>query len=447
MKLKDLTFEQWLKNHSPDHDDKWYRELYPFNVFRLINFEDNLLNVEQKIEFNWVSYFVTITKIEMQENGRFRTTFDISTFPKSKTQEWKNRKWNTTFQIVYTQKFEFITIFAKKEDPSKDYVTRFMKGNFHKITENKSIAVSELLIRTLILHIVEEGFIGGKHNNQFEYTRSGVRELPEHPQFPRKKVNYFSPIYSIDRDLWFCYSFAEEKAHRIAFYNANQCNKLVVVYCNPTYTKHHRCNYSDTNIISIYELSELVSSEIRKKYEGQIRFLQNHLHSQEKLDAEKILTEIITPTQEVYEIKKSELMEAFAIMKIKPKSDEDFFHSFCAVNLINAYIGRQRKNQENDEKNKNLFKNMYYFKTYLSEIIAERIETNNFTIPVYINKTLIMVDIHGIQFSFHNIPLIQTLKDFVTSENNKEIIWKGKRLQPIAPLLLNYSRALRQEKK
>lgn len=213
MKLKNLDFNQWLQNHPPDHNDKWYRELYPFSVFKRIEFEHSYLNIEQKLDFNGITYYVILTKIELQDNGRYRTSFDISTFPKSKTQEWKQRKWNTTFQIVYSQEFEFITIFAKKEDPSKDYVVRFMKGNFEKINHEKSIPVSELLIRTLILHIVEEAYPSGKHNQEYEFTREGINDTPEHPQFPRKRVNHFTPIYSLERDLWICYSFTEEKAH------------------------------------------------------------------------------------------------------------------------------------------------------------------------------------------------------------------------------------------
>ena len=74
MKLKNLNFDQWLKNHSPNHNDKWYRELYPFNVFKLINVEDSLINKEQKLDFTSISYFITLTKIELQDNGRYRTS-------------------------------------------------------------------------------------------------------------------------------------------------------------------------------------------------------------------------------------------------------------------------------------------------------------------------------------------------------------------------------------
>jgi hypothetical protein len=445
MKLKNLSFDQWLKNHSPDHVDKWCRELYPFNVFRLINFDNNLINKEQKLEFNSISYSVIVTKIEIQDNERYRTSFDISTLPKTKTQEWKQRKWNTSFQIVYSQQFDFITIFAKKEDPSKDYVVRFMKGNFEKINSEKSIQVSELLIRTLILHIVEEAFPGGKHNQEFEITKEGVIERPEYPYFTRKKTNHFTPIYSIGRDVWICYSFTEEKAHRLAYYNANQCQTLMVVYCNPTHTRHHRCKYEGVEIISIYELSEKVSTEVRNKYERQIRFLQNHLNLPEIINVDELLNEINQPKQEEYEIQKSDLMEAFGTMKILPKCETDLFHSLCCINLINAYLSRQRKRTHILDKETKLLRNMYSFKKYLADILTERIKAKNFSTPLFVEKSLIMIEVNGFQFSFHNVPLNETLENFLKSRDNRKIEWSGKRLQPIASLLLKYSRGIRQK--
>jgi len=39
------------------------------------------------------------------------------------------------------------------------------------------------------------------------------------------------------------------------------------------------------------------------------------------------------------------------------------------------------------------------------------------------------------------------LKEYERSIQNKEIIWNKKRLQPLAPLLLKYSRLLKQNKK
>lgn len=445
MKLKNLHFDQWLDNHSSDHDDKWCRELYPFHVFGQVNFDQSTINEEQKFYFNGMSYYVIIKKIDLQNNGRNKASFGISTVPKNKTQEWKQRRWNTEFQIVYSQHFDFITVFTRKEDPSKDYVVRFMKGNFEKINNEKSIPISELLIKTLILHILEDAFPGGIHNQKFEFLKKGINDKPEHPQFPRKKINQFSPIYSIERNLWIYYSFTEEKAHRIAFHNSNQCDELIVIYCNPTYTRHHRCNYEGVKIISIYQLSEIVSPLFRKKYEKQIRFLQNHLNLSEKVDIKTLLSEINEPKKVQYEIEKSDLMEAFATMKIIPNSDADFFHSLCCINLINSYLSIQRQNKQQPGKDNKLFRNMYSFKTYLGDILTERIKNKNFSLPICIDKNLIIVEIYNFQFSFHNVPLNQTLQEFANCVENRPIMWSGKRLQPIAPLLLKYSRAKRLE--
>ena len=446
MKIRNVTFKTWLKNHDTNHKDKWFRELYPFNVIRNIDFNEEKIDKEQVINFNRIKYFVTITNIELQENKRYRTTFEISTQPQSKNQEWKNRNWDNIFQIVYTQDYDFITIFTKKEDPSKDLVEKFMKGRFEKIVQIRSIPISELLIRTLILHIAEDTFKNGKHREVFKIIKDGVRQVESHPNFKLKHINnLFAPIYSVDRKIWICYSFNEDKAHRLGYYFSNQCEKLFVIYCNPTYTKHQRCHYKDTHIISLFEFSKLNTSTNNTRYEKHIRFIQNHLNSLGILDSEALLEEIQNPKEDKYEIKKSELMEAFAFLKIIPKNNQDFFHSLCSFNLINAFLNDKLVSKIKP-KEKRKFKDMYFFKTYLADMITKRIENNDFSIPMYLTKDLLIVEIFGFQFSFHNVPMNDTLKKYRKSNLNKELVWSGKRLQPIAPLLLNYSRALRQTK-
>lgn len=444
MRLKNLDFITWCKNHPEDHDSKWCRELYPYNVFSYINFSVAELNHEQKIEFNRIDYYVIILKIELQDNGRYRTTFNLSTKPTSKTQAWKKRIWDTTFQIVYTPIGEFITVFTKKEDPSKDFVTKFMRGNFDKISLNKSIPISELLFRTLLLHLSEENFPDGNHNHSFEFLNEGVRVLPKFLEFKTQKLN-FAPIYSIERKLWICYSFTEEKAHRVAFFNANQCEKIIIIYCNPTYTRHHRCKYPNTDILSIYEFSNLLSPQLRIKYEPHIKFLQNHLNISRNFNLETLLLEIENPTKETYEIDKSDLMEALGVMKIIPVNKYDTFYSLAAVNLINAWISKKKAHNEITIKEQKLFRNMYYFKTYISNIISNLIIKESDFIKVYIKKDLILTEILDFQFSFHNVPKNETINLFEQSEQNKEIVWSGKRLQPLASLILHYSRMLRQQ--
>ena len=113
--LKNCNFGRWAQNHSPEHKDRIYRELYPFRIFEQIDFSEELLHVEQIIEFNQIKYFIELKKNELQENIRFRTTFSLTTTPKSKRKSWENRSWNEQFQIVYSSQNDFITVFTKKE--------------------------------------------------------------------------------------------------------------------------------------------------------------------------------------------------------------------------------------------------------------------------------------------------------------------------------------------
>ena len=80
MKLKNCNFETWALNHTPEHKDRIYRELYPYKVFQLVDFSEEQINHEQIIEFNRVKYFIEILKVELQDNGRFRTIFQSQNF-------------------------------------------------------------------------------------------------------------------------------------------------------------------------------------------------------------------------------------------------------------------------------------------------------------------------------------------------------------------------------
>jgi hypothetical protein len=139
-------------------------------------------------------------------------------------------------------------------------------------------------------------------------------------------------------------------------------------------------------------------------------------------------------------------MEALGVMKIIPVDEFDTFYSLAAINLINAWISRKRVHDEKTIQEQKLFKNMYYFKTYLSNIITDLITKQSNFAKVYLKKDVAMVEILGFQFSFHHTPKNDTINSYEQNERNKEIIWTGKRLQPIAPLLLHYARTVRQHR-
>jgi hypothetical protein len=159
-----------------------------------------------------------------------------------------------------------------------------------------------------------------------------------------------------------------------------------------------------------------------------------------------LLHEIELPKKDIYEIDKSDLMEALGVMKIIPVDEFDTFYSLAAINLINAWISRKRVHDDKTIQEQKLFKNMYYFKTYLSNIITDLITKQSNFAKVYLKRDLAMVEILGFQFSFHHTPKNDTINSYEQNESNKEIIWTGKRLQPIAPLLLHYARTVRQHR-
>ncbi|HWD87445.1 MAG TPA: hypothetical protein VG367_04915 [Mucilaginibacter sp.] len=442
--MNNLNFETWCRNHNPDHADKWYRELYPYNVFRKINFSEDQIGIEQNIIFNYIIYKAFIRKIEWQiSKCSYRCTFDLSTSIMSEYKKWKEISWNLRFQIIYGSNGDFITVFKKEDDPSEVHVKNFIQGKFDKIFANKSLPLSDLLIRSLILNLSEENFNIGAHDIEFDFVPNGIRNLIPHDQFKSRR-NSFSPLYSIGRELWITYAFTEEKAHRIAFYIANQCKKLYVIYCNSSYTPHHRCDYADTEIISLYQFANILNPELQLNFEPQIRFLQNHLNLNEKHEKEVLLNEINNPLKETYEITKSDLMEALGIMKIMPSTIHGVFYSLAAMNLINAWVGKQR-NSGTTKKEERLFKNMYYFKSYLSNIISNLILQKVDFVSIYITNELCMIELLGFQFSFHNVPKNDIILSYEHSTANKEIIWCKKKLQPIAPLIFELSKIMKRE--
>ena len=89
---------------------------------------------------------------------------------------------------------------------------------------------------------------------------------------------------------------------------------------------------------------------------------------------------ILNSENNEYEIYKSELMEAFAIMKILPNSGNDWLYYLSAMNLINAWIGRNRKLNRGK-----LFGNLYFFKTYICEALSHVIKSGLFKSDIYLN--------------------------------------------------------------
>src|SRR6185295_7547829 len=115
---------------------------------------------------------------------------------------------------------------------------------------------------------------------------------------------------------------------------------------------------------------------------------------------------------------KSELMEALGVMKIIPQDQLDTFHSLAAINLINSWLTRNRNKENSTLKEEKLFKDMYYFKTYLAEMLADLIKRKVDFAKIYIERDLVIIEILGFQFSFHHVPKNSIISVYEKSEAN-----------------------------
>jgi hypothetical protein len=434
MRLINCNYETWKSNHDEKHKDKIYRSLYPYTIFKQIDFDETKINTNQEIHVSYSKYLVNILQIELQGNSRYKATFFLKTEHNNFFTKWKYRTWEEKFQIIYTQNYEFVTVFTKNEDSSKRYLTSFFNGNFEKITINRSIPISELLFNSLASLLSENIFEHGDFDREFPVLSHGVRSLkiPKSFKKGRTKKEFVYPLFSINRDLWVFNAFTEEKAHKIAYFNCNQCKVLYVIYCNPVYTKHFRCNHENVFVVSLFEFSYIFKKEIDNVYSKQIRYLQNHLNDISSFNILELKSEIENPRFEEYEIHNSELLESLAIMKIYPTNNSDLLLYLSAMNLLNSWINRSRQKA----KKMKLFRNMYFFKSYLADSILQILNNKSISdYRIYIEKDLIMIEIKEFQFSFHNVPMNDGLLNFLVSDNNIKFVWKGIRLQPISPLI------------
>jgi hypothetical protein len=438
MILVNATYEQWKLNHQENHPAKWYRKFYPFKLFGRLDFAPGKVGVRQQQRFGRCQYIAEVESIELQPNGRYKAVVRVLTEPAVQAGKWDFRSWDCRFEVIYSSEGRFITVFASKLDPTKDLVTRFMKGTFDRIEVQRSAPLSEALAEALVVNIAEQLFPGGAGDMDFEQHPKGVRDLVEHPNLPRKPSSWRPPVYSVNRSLWICCAHSEERAHRVAYCVANQCERLIVVYVNPTFTRHHRCKYPETEVISLFELSRRLPEHLRRDYARQILFLQNYLVTQQQSDSRRLLAEIKAPLQQEYPIRKPDLVESLSVMRTSPRNAAEFFHFIAGMNLINAWLARSQSAAAAEAR---LFRDMYYFKAYLAEILTVVVTCRHDWGRVYVDKQVVIVELEGLQFSFHHVPLSDGLLRYAASSENSPIVWSGKRLQPVAPLVLAYARA------
>ena len=115
----------------------------------------------------------------------------------------------------------------------------------------------------------------------------------------------------------------------------------------------------------------------------------------------------------------------------RPIQDKrDAFLKLCSLNLLNAAIKQKE------------FKNSLsygYIKPCVSRFVEYVIThtEDSYVDEMYYNsdQNCMYIRCYGVQFSFHNIIITETISAFVDSKSNIPVQWDGVRLQPIAQYL------------
>lgn len=437
MRARDLSFETWCQNHPDAHETKWCRELYPWHVFAQLEYSEDLIGIAQELLFDGVKYTGTLTRTFLGPNERLNHLVRLTTRPLTSSAEWESRRWDDLFHLVTSADNHFITLYTEKRDPSKVLVSTFMGADFRTIESVKSIPVSQLLFRSLVSYAAEEFFGQLGHFVSFEYVSDGVRTLPRHPQYQPTEAA-FAPLRSKDRDIWVLCAFREEKAHRLAFYHAAQCRRLIVVYCIPTFSPHHRCEYPDVQVVSLLSFVRSANS----RFVDHARVLMNHLSaepiSENRIGVAELERRIKSYCGQPMPILASQIREAKAALELEATQIGEVAYFFACANLVNAALTHRYGGASETRR---LAKNVYTFKKRVWETMLRLKDMQIAGLGMYVSSDgPAYVTVESIQFSFQGVP--PALREgFRTWEGNAYQDWSGLRLQPIAPLVLTWARA------
>ena len=193
----------------------------------------------------------------------------------------------------------------------------------------------------------------------------------------------------------------------------------------------------------------MLSPIIHRRYIQQARFLINHLRQEtsghgKSLTSDAILNLIKTQKKAML-IHTSELREAKAGLGMIVTTAGDAAYVCACANLLNAALNQHLKTYGGSLK---LAKEVYSFKAILGRAIEDMVWKLPPSVRIYVEPDgLIYIAVCGLQFSFHAIPRTSGIRSYECSEQNAPQVWTELRLQPVAPLVLKWARALLLEEK
>lgn len=476
-----FSFIEYVKRPSHQVDSHLLKNigriLIPFELFDVINKnfgfrhftqKDNVidkLNISEsarsvikkkrgKIEYKENIYYFEICDIKILEwNKRKRWNFMIHFRPEEIKNEWHNLVTAFTDIVVVTEKnFYFVTAYPLGHNTEEYYLKKilqlFVERKFDELKPYASEHLCELLSTFLICNICSES---GNFSDflTIAHDKKGKEKL----------------VVAANESTLIFYAFDKQSANLLAREMDNVYDNVLVVYfVNLNFEeqiKNRDIKREHTMTISIKEFMDSmnVTPEKKRKYELGISYLLHIMNNEDYSWMQKesqIKDEILLSNEDnVYDISESLLQDALNILvENHPQDKLDVFHFLCASNLINAYMSSYNKKykyiykSEVDEYNE---RRMWSFKKHIFNTFEEWKREDNDCVHFSFTKTeeekmMLLANI-TIEGEYYQFKFMAMGNDFIDHMHEMGINDKGiamkRKLQPIAPLLLEYSLCLR----
>lgn len=132
---------------------------------------------------------------------------------------------------------------------------------------------------------------------------------------------------------------------------------------------------------------------------------------------------------DVIEIDETSAHFALRMTWLKVETIDEAFLFFGSMNVLNAYVKKKDAGEE--------FFKRYEFKRDIVRVLEHLLLYPIKKVSIYLDKDVTYIDLLGLQFSFHHLPLTTILKEHQKNDMNFSFEWKGIRLQPFAKLILD----------
>ena len=419
MRLKGVSFKNWLASHShKDPKERWLRELYPWPVLALVDYDRRNIGVVQRIRFDGVEYEVTLQKRSWQPNHQ---TFRNRIFVECAGLGWHARSLADEYDVCGAPDGSFVTVFhAKRKEPLERIARSFFGRRWGELQQHcfKSLAVSRFLAASIASGVAEDAY-------------SGV-DVSHYPT--STLVGGTSPMLASGQRLWIGYRFFSEQAFEWA--RCNAANASQVVACYFADTKYQFKTDLPPNAI-VRSISEVDAVDLNGEYHDLILALLRRLELPDESLPFSDLEAIVRGQLRVADcpVTDADVDEAHAALKTPYCSKAALRYQLAAGVVLNAWIESERELGFVQRKR------FYAFKQRIGDLVHWAMEEPSPGVDVWAEPSptasghIVYIRVDNVDFSFHAIPHVKNSG----VEDRPILAWSGVRLKPIAPLVLRWA--------